>query len=135
LGLTALTQISVSCEMAPDCAYRKFHLGLGQGIIIRANQMQHPRVARTTEEACAPRCDWRSKSVVFGSENRPSFFWGRVSVDLLCSRYTPLVAVVKTANLRNRNDGAEFRWVHGPRFRRVLGQRKVRPRFVIIGQE
>ena len=63
------------------------------------------------------------------------FFWVGGSVDLLRSRYTPHVAVVKTANLRNRNDGAELRWVHGPRFRRVLGQRKVRPGFVIIRQE
>src|ERR1039457_6525577 len=47
----------------------------------------------------------------------------------------PLVAVVKPANLRYRNDGAAFWRVHRPRFGRVLGQREVRPGFVIIRQE
>jgi hypothetical protein len=47
----------------------------------------------------------------------------------------PLVPVVETANLRYRNDGSAFRRVHRPRFRRVLGQREVRPGFVIIRQE
>ena len=42
---------------------------------------------------------------------------------------------MKTANLRYGNHGSEFQRLHGPRFRRVLGQREVRPAFVIIGQE
>ena len=46
-----------------------------------------------------------------------------------------LVAVVKPANLRYGNDGAAFWRVNGPRCRRVLGQREVRPGFVIIRQE
>src|SRR5580765_3906134 len=54
---------------------------------------------------------------------------------LLRSGSAPLVAVVKPANLRYRNDGAAFSRVHRPRFGRVLGQREVRPGFVIIRQE
>ena len=46
-----------------------------------------------------------------------------------------LVAVVKPANLRYGNDGAAFWRVNGPRCRRVLGQRELRPGFVIIRQE
>jgi len=47
----------------------------------------------------------------------------------------PLVPVVKTADLRDSNDPSEFRRLHGPRFRRVLGQGEVRPGFVIIRKE
>ena len=43
----------------------------------------------------------------------------------------PLVAVVKTAGLRNGHDASELRRMYGPRLRRVLGQREVRPGFVI----
>ena len=43
--------------------------------------------------------------------------------------------MVKTANLRYGNYGADFRRVHGPRFRRFFGQREVRPGFMIIRQE
>jgi hypothetical protein len=43
----------------------------------------------------------------------------------------PLVAVVKPANLRYCNDGAAVRRLHGPRFGCVLGQREVRPGFMI----
>jgi hypothetical protein len=46
-----------------------------------------------------------------------------------------LVAVVKTANLRYGNHGSQFRRLHRPRFRPVLGQREVRPGFVTIRQE
>jgi len=46
-----------------------------------------------------------------------------------------LVAVVKSANLRYGNDGSECRRVHGLWFGRVLGQRQVRPGFVIIRQK
>ena len=48
--------------------------------------------------------------------------------ELLRSGGAPLVAVVKPANLRYRNDGAAFWRVHRRRFGRVLGQREVRPR-------
>ncbi len=48
---------------------------------------------------------------------------------LLRSGYASLVAVTKSANLRYGNHGSEFQWMHGPRFRRVLGQREVRPAF------
>ena len=34
----------------------------------------------------------------------------------------PLVPVMESADLRYRNNGSAFRWVHGPRFRRVLSQ-------------
>ena len=47
----------------------------------------------------------------------------------------PLVAVVKTANLRYGSNRSKCRRVHGPRVRRILGQREVRPGFVIIGHE
>ena len=47
----------------------------------------------------------------------------------------PLVPVVKTANLRYRNDGSEFQRLHGSWFRCVLSEREVRPGFVIIRQE
>jgi hypothetical protein len=43
--------------------------------------------------------------------------------------------VVKTANLRYDHHGSEFQRLHGPRFRCVLGQREVRPGFVIIRQK
>ena len=54
---------------------------------------------------------------------------------VLRSGGAPLVAVVKTANLRYRNDSAAFWRVRRARFGRVLGQRQVRPGFVIIRQE
>jgi hypothetical protein len=50
-------------------------------------------------------------------------------------RCAPLVPVVKTANLGFGNDGSESQRVHGPWFRRVLGQREVRPGFVIVRHE
>jgi hypothetical protein len=48
-----------------------------------------------------------------------------------CLGCATLVAVVKSANLRYGNDGPDFQRVHGPRFRCVLGQREMRPGFVI----
>ena len=47
----------------------------------------------------------------------------------------PLVPVMKPANLRYRDNGSAFRRLHGPRFRRVLDQRQVRPGLVIIRAE
>ena len=38
----------------------------------------------------------------------------------------PLVAVVETADLRNRHNSSEFGRLHYPRFRRVLRQREMR---------
>ena len=39
-----------------------------------------------------------------------------------CLGRAPLVPVMKSADLRYRNNGSAFRRLHGPRFRRVLGQ-------------
>ena len=47
----------------------------------------------------------------------------------------PLVPVVKSANLRYRDHGSQFRRLHRPWFRRVFGQGEVRPGLVIIPQE
>ena len=68
-----------------------------------------------------------------GSENQRIFPWIRRA--LPSSGCASLVAVVKTANLRYGNHGSQFRRLHRPRFRRVLGPREVGPAFVIIGQE
>ena len=63
------------------------------------------------------------------------FSFGRTTVGVLRSGCAPLVAVMKPANLGDRNDGSAIRRVHGPRFRCVLGQREVRPGFVIVRDE
>ena len=63
------------------------------------------------------------------------FSFGRTTVGVLRSGCAPLVAVMETAYLRDRNHGSEFQRVHRPRFRRVLGQREVRPGFVIVRDE
>jgi len=47
----------------------------------------------------------------------------------------PLVAVVKTPYLWDRNHSSKFRRMHGPLLRRVFTQREMRPRFVIILEE
>lgn len=57
--------------------------------------------------------------------------WG----GLIGSGRVPLLPVVKTANLRYRDHGSEFRRVYGPRLRRVYSQREVCPGFVIIRQK
>ena len=102
-----------------------------------ANQMFGPRFAGAMEEheKSTLRLANKGSLVLSGSENRHTCFWIGIARGLLRSGCAPLVAVVKTANLRYGNDGSEFRRVHGPRFRRVLGQREVRPGFVIIRQE
>jgi hypothetical protein len=71
---------------------------------------------------------------VLGNQNRHGYSMetGRRLLRLGCA---PLVAVMKPANLRDRNDGAAVRRVHWSRFRRVFGQREVCPGFVIIRQE
>jgi hypothetical protein len=43
--------------------------------------------------------------------------------------------MVKAANLPYGNHASVLRRVHRPRFGRVLGQREMRPGFVIISQE
>jgi hypothetical protein len=55
----------------------------------------------------------------------------RTTAGVLTSGSAPLVAMMKTANLRDRNHGSQCRRVHGTRFRRVLGQREMDPGFVI----
>ena len=63
------------------------------------------------------------------------FSFGRTMVGVLGSGCASLVAVVKPANLWDRNDGPDSQRVHGTRFWRVLGQREMRPGFVIVRQE
>ena len=63
------------------------------------------------------------------------FSFGRTTVVVLRSCCAPLVAVMKPANLWDRNDGPDSQRVHGTRFWRVLGQREMRPGFVIVRQE
>src|SRR5260370_33224706 len=44
------------------------------------------------------------------------------------------VAVVKSTNLGYCEHSSQFRWLDRPRVRRVLVQRKMRPRLVIVGE-
>ena len=44
----------------------------------------------------------------------------------------PLVAVMEAADLWNRKDAPSFRSLNRSRLRRILGQRQVRPRLVVI---
>ena len=85
--------------------------------------------------------DEREKSTLrFGEKGESRLFghtcfWIGTARWLIRSSCAPLVAVVKTADLRYGNDGADVERVHGPRFRCVLSQREVRPGFVIVRQE
>lgn len=54
---------------------------------------------------------------------------------LAFSGSTPLVTVVKAARLWDGADRTAVSSLHGPGFWRILAQRRVRPRFVIIRQE
>src|SRR2546430_17448413 len=51
------------------------------------------------------------------------------------SHSAPFVSVMETADLRDSYDPSKFWRLHRPRYRRVLTQREVRSRFVIIRHE
>ena len=96
--------------------------------------MCHPRFAGSNGGAREIHSEIGNQEEILpvpGNQNRHMEMW-RGLLRLGCA---PLVAVVKPANLRDRNDGAAVRRVHRSRFRRVFGQREVRPGFVIIRQE
>src|SRR5260370_15308447 len=107
----------------------------GRRRITAANQMFGPRFAGSNAEAIEiyAAIGEQKQSCPVGSENQPTFPGIRRA--LPSSGWAPLVAMTKTANFRYGYHGSEFQRLHGARFRRVLGQREVRPAFVIIGQE
>jgi hypothetical protein len=86
-----------------------------------------PRFAGSKEKHSRnPRGDGRTEGVLFRrAENQRTFPWTLRA--LPSSGSAPLAAVVKTANYRSGNHGSEFQSLHGPQFRRILGQRDVRP--------
>ena len=97
--------------------------------------MCHPRFAGSNGGAREIHSEIGNQEEILpvpGNQNRHGYSMemGRGLLRLGCA---PLVAV--PANLRDRNDGAAVRRVHRSRFRRVFGQREVRPGFVIIRQE
>ena len=57
------------------------------------------------------------------------------SLSATVSGRTPLVAVMETADLRNRHDSSEFGRLHCPRLRRVLRKREMRSGAVIVFRE
>src|SRR5260370_22137320 len=82
------------------------------------------------------RCDWRIEwSCRIDQLELAQHSCEELRQGLLRLGCAPLVPVMKAANLRYRYHGSQFRLVHGPRFRRVLGQRETHPGFVIIGHE
>ena len=114
-----------------NCAYRKLHLGPGwlanNGFFVGSKGEAREVRAALVEPDGVLAC----RALRIGKTRPWIEFWR----GLLRSGCASLVAVVKSANLWDRNDGSAFRRVHGPWFRRVLGQREVCPGFVIIRQE
>ena len=87
----------------------------------------------TIEKTRSPLCDLRtreSRRIGNPELERLTLRWN-CGQELPRSGRESLVAVVKSANLRYGNDGSECRRVHGLWFGRVLGERQVRPGFVI----
>src|SRR5665811_734183 len=68
-------------------------------------------------------------------QKRPWLFLRRWNSEGRDSGCASLVTMVKTAELRYRDDASKFRRLHGPRLRRVFAQREVSSGFVIVGRE
>ena len=131
------TKVISVAELPPnnDCAYRKSHLRPETAEYNVCKSKFRPRLGRTNGGV-------RKIHTVCGEQENSCLSAARIGTALRlverrrdCYVQAALVAVMKTANLRDRNDGSDFQRVHGTRFWRVLGQREVRPGFVIVRQE
>ena len=120
-----------------NCAYRKSRPWLNRSAPNAANRMfNHALPGSIVTHEKSPLIGEQNEHCPFGQREIGTVVLGiGISSRLPRSRCASLVAVVKPANLRYGNYGADFRRVHGPQFRRFLGQRQMRPGFMIIGQE
>src|SRR5262245_62075784 len=75
--------------------------------------------------------------VVFGHNAHPEpqiHPWATVSFAKPRLRGSPLVAMMKATDLRKLDNATELRSLNGSRFRRVLGQRKMRTGSMIVAE-
>ena len=119
------------------CAYRESRLWLDTVAKVHPQRGTRSNFASSNERARELRPIRRTERVCMPCQAMSigTAGVGVVLRRLLRSGCAPLVSMVKTADLRYRNDPSEFPWLHRPRFRRVLAQREVRPGLVIIHEE